>query len=262
MKKYLFIIFICTGVPCLLIAQASKDITIYTSRDLHILKARLTDKITGKPGTGVRGFVTIPGPRFQMRTAVSDENGNLNFMMTEMTGGKHLIFETDTQKDSNYIFSLNKPIFQKYPYEPLEGTDDQAIDTLAFYGKPDKKYLLDDYVRFPTLEEVFREYVIEVRFSKVRNDLHFSVLNTPFRLYFDEEPLILLDGVPVFDYKKLMALDPLKIKKLEVIARKYYYGSLVCNGIISLFSYEGDLGGYTLHPNALLMEYEGPASSK
>ncbi len=36
------------------------------------------------------------------------------------------------------------------------------IDTLPFYVKPDVSYLLDDYVRFTTMEEVLREYVAPV----------------------------------------------------------------------------------------------------
>jgi hypothetical protein len=265
MRKYSMIPFciLIAGVSMGQVTLNTKEITVFAGSDLQLLKARISDKVTGNPVKGIRGYVIVPGEQFQMRTSISDDNGNLFFPMTGMEGPRHLIFETNTQKDSNYIFSLNKPILQRYPAEPLEKNADNAMDdSLVFYGKPDKRYLLDDYVRFPTLEEVFREYVLEVRISKIRNEYHFAVINTPFRLYFNEEPLILLDGVPVFDYKKLMAIDPLKIKKMEVVARKYYYGSLVCNGIVSLFSYDGDLGGYTLHPNALLMEYEGPASSK
>ena len=41
-----------------------------------------------------------------------------------------------------------------------------SIDTLAFYYEPYKTYLLDNYTRFTTMEEVLREYVVEVNVGK------------------------------------------------------------------------------------------------
>jgi hypothetical protein len=44
-----------------------------------------------------------------------------------------------------------------------------ALDSVAFYGKPDATYYLDNYVRFVTLEEVLREYVINMDVTKSRD---------------------------------------------------------------------------------------------
>jgi hypothetical protein len=86
---------------------------------------------------------------------------------------------------------------------------------------------------------------------------HFSVRNTPYKLYFEEAPLVLLDGVPVADINKIMALDPLKLKKLEVVARRYFVGSRAVNGIVSYTSYKGDLAGVELGKQALALEQAG-----
>ena len=40
------------------------------------------------------------------------------------------------------------------------------IDTSTFYLQPSKTYLLDDYTRFQTLEEVLREYVAMVNVTR------------------------------------------------------------------------------------------------
>ena len=74
---------------------------------------------------------------------------------------------------------------------------------------------------------------------------------------FDHDPLILLDGVPVFDIDKLMTLDPLKIRKLDMIHRKYFLGAANFDGIMNWITYKGDLGGYTLDPHATVVDYEG-----
>ena len=49
----------------------------------------------------------------------------------------------------------------------------------------------------------------------------------------------------------------MKIKKIEVVARKYYWGNLTCYGIVSFSTYEGDLAGYELDPAALVVEFQG-----
>jgi hypothetical protein len=130
-------------------------------------------------------------------------------------------------------------------------------DSTAFYGKPDRKYFLDDYTRFYTMEEVMREYVPEVRVRKQKEDFHFRVEDRVHKLYFNDDPLVLLDGVPVFNTNNIVAFDPLKIKKMEIVGRKFYSGALVTNGIVSYSTYEGDLGGFQLDPNAVILEYEG-----
>jgi hypothetical protein len=43
-----------------------------------------------------------------------------------------------------------------------------------------------------------------------------------------------------------MAIDPLKIRNIQVVSKKYYFGSKVLNGIVSFTSYDGDLAGYSI----------------
>jgi hypothetical protein len=128
---------------------------------------------------------------------------------------------------------------------------------LPFYGLPDEKYKLDDFTRFPVMEEVMREYVPGVFVRKRKDGFHFRVADKPHKAVFETNPLVLLDGVPVFNLNKIMAFDPLKIKKLEVITSRYFHGPLVFDGLVSYTTYQGDLGGFPLDPKALLMEYEG-----
>jgi hypothetical protein len=130
-------------------------------------------------------------------------------------------------------------------------------DSTAFYGQPDHKYFLDDYTRFITMEEVIREYVSGVSVRRRRQKFHLAVVNEPRHSIFDDDPLILLDGVPIFDADKIMAFDPLKTKKIEVVTKQYFLGAASESGIVSFFTYQGDLAGFQLDPNALVVEYDG-----
>lgn len=266
MKKCLIILTLL--IPVASFAQRvpfgifAQKIKVETTKPLLSLKAKLVDKTTGKPVGRTLAYLTIPGPVFEMRTATSDMDGNVTFLLKSPDAPRQLIFQTNSLTDSNIVFELGEPLAQtlqtdKYPMKMRE-----VGDTLPFFGKADHEYLLDDYVRFPTMEEVMREFVQEVRVRKVRNGFHLEVMNEPHLVYFDTEPLVLLDGIPVFDTNVLMAIDPLKIRSIQVVSRKYYFGTSVLSGIISFSSYNGDLAGYQLPGHALVRDFNAGTSVK
>ena len=133
----------------------------------------------------------------------------------------------------------------------------ENLDTTSFYGIPDRAYNLDDFTRFQTMEEVLREYVEDVRVRREGNHFIFKVRNRLFGTYFEEDPLTLVDGIPVSDPAKVIALDPAKIKRIEVVMHNYYVGSSVFAGIVNVKSYSGEVGATQIDPNALVIEFEG-----
>jgi len=84
----------------------------------------------------------------------------------------------------------------------------------------------------------------------------FKVVNTTRNTVYDNEPLVLLDGVPIFDTDKFMRMDPLKIMHLDVVSGKYFVGSLSFEGIVSYKTYPGDLGGFQFSPETLILDYD------
>jgi len=61
----------------------------------------------------------------------------------------------------------------------------------------------------------------------------------------------------VFNINKIFTIDPLKVRKLEVMPFRYYYGPSEEEGIFSFTTYKGDLGGVELDPRAIVVDYEG-----
>jgi hypothetical protein len=107
------------------------------------------------------------------------------------------------------------------------------------------------------MEEVLREYVEDVRVRKEGTKFNFKVRNRLFGTYFEEDPLILLDGIPIGDASKIIALDPLKIRRIEVVTHNCYVGSSVFEGVVNVKSYSGEIGATQIDPNALVVEFEG-----
>jgi hypothetical protein len=254
----------------------------------HILSGKLTNSKTGAAVANINSFLTIPGTETKFYTANSDNDGNVRFDLKNFYNEGEIIWQTNSAIDSIYSFKISNPFvnhisgngvsdfsLQKYnlvamtnhyKYSQIQsnysGRKNRKFmptnsDTTAFYGKPDYSYLLDNYVRFTSMEEVIREYVlpVNVRKSGGKNQLH--VLDKLKQDFFETEPLILLDGLPVFDTEKLLKYDPLKIKKLEVISGKYFLRNMAFDGIVNFITYTGQLTGFELDPKAVLIDYEG-----
>jgi hypothetical protein len=233
-------------------------------------------------------FLASPDKTVRTYVSRSNNNGEVLFEVDDFFGPRRIIVQTDTRYDSTQQLSIQNPFAEKHvlnsmlPFTFSAQHHDQLLDrsvamqvqdiyhkheairfakgvndTTAFFGRPDEKYELDDYTRFPVMEEVMREYVIGVMVRKRKEGFEFRVLDRPNKGQFSADPLILLDGVPVFTTDEIMNFDPRKIKTLDVMARKYYLGSYTAYGIVSYSTYDGDLGGFELNPKSLSLNYEG-----
>ena len=253
-----------------------------------IITGTVVDTRTGAPAADIHAYLSVPGTRSQFASAVSGQEGQVTFEMKDLYGSQEIIVQTNTQEDSLYRVEIENPFLEKYTGTPLPPfslsrdwssllTDNSvaaqvvnnyygarlkqlhfpAVDTSLFYYKADNTYLLDDYTRFTTMEEVLREYVVLMLVQKRHGHFHLPVYDMSNAVSFEEDPLILLDGVPVFDIDRLMAMDPLKIRRLDMVHRKFFYGNSRFDGIMNWTTYKGDLGGYTLDPRATVVDYEG-----
>ncbi len=253
----------------------------------HIIQGIVTDS-TGSPSSRVKTFLSSPGKNIQVYGSISNDEGLVKYEMKDFKGPRRIIVQTDLTYDSTSRIKIQSPfsnqsvtrslrdlelspslekdivsrsvsmqvqdIFYREKNTEIKNT---AIDTTAFYGKADATYFLDDYTRFTVMEEVMREYVPSVMVRKRRDGFHFMVLDNVNKSLFRENPLVLLDGIPVFDINKIMEFDPLKVKKLEVITRRYYFGVLAFAGIVSYTTFSGDLQGFPLDPKSVVLDYEG-----
>lgn len=252
----------------------------------HLISAKVTNTITGHPAEDVLVYLSVPGKRVQLYASKSDSLGRLIFNTKQLFGPGEIIAQTNSERDSTFRIDVLSPFSEQYTKYNMPGINitpgmqktleehslamqvqniyagnkikqfyDPGVDSSGFFGKPYKTYLLDNYTRFTTMEEVLREYIREVNVVQSHKRYHIKVLND--KGFLDGDPLVMLDDVPVFNIDKVIAIDPLKVKKLEVIRDRYYYGPSVQEGILSYTTYKGDLGGVEMDPHAVVLDYEG-----
>jgi len=249
-----------------------------------VIDGKINDEFNN-PAKNANVILTVPGENFQLASTISNASGNLLFNVKKFYGSDNIIITAD----SNYKTTIASSYSNKFSNQPWSAykfpqpwknqvlfrsinaqTDNaylinekqhsylySAEDTSLFYGTPDKRYYLDDYTRFITMEEVMREYVAEVHVRKEADQFHYKVLDFLTKTFSENDPLILLDGMPVADAGRIIEFDPLKIKRLDVVARKYYYGNIIADGIVSYTTYHGDLADFHLKAGELVIKFDG-----
>lgn len=241
----------------------------------------------GAPAPGIMAYLAAPSRAARFYPATSRADGLLYFEPKDWYGPQTVTLQTDWRRDSTYQLTLLAPYSERYAARPaaalvlapaltadltrrhlqaqLQNTyfgryrqyGRPPRDTVAFYGQPPVRYNLDDYTRFKVLEEVLREYVQGVFVRQRKDGFHLPMADQSGRGMFEADPLVLLDGVPLFNLNKLMAFDPLRIQRLAVFTNRYFYGGEEHEGLLSFTTYQGNLQGFALDPRALLEEYEG-----
>jgi hypothetical protein len=256
-----------------------------------LVTGKITNRITGAAAGGIPVWLSAPGEKFSLAHAVSNKDGLLQWDMGKIYGASELVVQTGNPvTDSLYRIDLSpafsEPVPQKNipPFRLPAGTRDQLLlhsigaqaqnayqpdrfqhfvqpllaDTGNFYGYPDVSYLLDDYTRFTTMEEVMREYIRQVRVRNNNGNFSFYAQSDQANeIFFESSPLVLLDGVPISDMNKIIQFDPLKIRRIEIMTKRYLLDDSIFQGIINYSTYKGDLAGFLLDRNVSIQEFEG-----
>ena len=232
----------------------------------HLITGKLTPK---GQGTSKRNILaSIPGSDFVFHATVTDQNGNFALIINRIPESSNMIFQVQNDDIDNYAVKIDDPFlgdYSRFKTAPLLiDTGLQAIvderniytqienayyssmkdsvpltPSTSFYNLPGKIYKLDDFTRFPAMEDIFREYIPEVVVRRSRGTFSLQAVSPGVGDPPSGEPLMLIDGVPILNTNTFMAYDPLKIERIEIVKEKYFYGSLYIDGIVSLKTYKG-----------------------
>ena len=231
-------------------------------------------------------FLSVPSKITQLYSAQSNVNGILNFRAKEISGKSEIVLQHLGQTQQKYVYSLISPFTKTYPASPLqplklaEKTEDlihtysvhqQVASTfnppasyrrtnnpsLSVFGHADKTYIMSDYVKFPVLEDVLREYVVEVIVRRREKKTSMYVLDKENQIFFESDPLILVDGVPVFDTERIIRLQAQYFEKVDIVMEKFYFGIFSFTGIVSFTTSDGLSNGTKVNPEAVVLDYDG-----
>ncbi len=267
-----------------ILQNTQKEFKYLPEYESQLITGKVVNKTTLTPAEGIGVYLSMPGKEFSFTAAITNNKGEFVAVMPKVSNKTSLIAQTNNRTDSNYRIDINSAYWNNFsslktPEFSIQKSVENELNNYGlsvqsdyiynpkpiylqtfhytpFYTNSDNTYLLDNYTRFTTMEEVMREYVIGISVRKKSGKFIFNSLDAPRFQFFHTDPLILLDGVPVFDADNIMATDPLKIQKIDLVTRKFFYSSFAFDGIVSYTSYNGKMATSALNKESLLIDYD------
>ena len=139
--------------------------------------------------------------------------------------------------------------------------DDLGSNIHRIFDERDRvRYVLDDYRRFPLMEELFIEFIGEIRVRRVDGKRELQVRTPDHRdgFYFPSgSALVLLDGVPVLDHERLLAYDPLLVQYVDIYGNTYFFGTRSYAGVVNFVTYKGTLPSMKFADNVRIVDFQG-----
>ena len=245
----------------------------------HLIQAKVASR-----DTALTYFLSLHGTKSALFTDHIDEDGLLTFDAGGLRHWDRLILQLEngsemaglelvsplikttfhpnfkfpelalTQEDLPFLQSFLKATVVQQAY--LEESNQDFLEVVTGFVA-DYNYGLDDYTRFEDVETILKEYVPSVAVRLKDKKKTFRLLNEADKSVFDDNPLILVDAMPVFDSDLLAAFNPKFLQRLEVLNREFYLNDRTYPGVLSFSSYANNFGLFPLAPAARFFDYPG-----
>ncbi|TDP03784.1 hypothetical protein [Flavobacterium sp. 245] len=230
--------------------------------------------------------LSIVGKNSELKLAKTDDQGRFLFILEKENPNSNIIVQVLESGKEDYVIEIDKQKaldfsnltfptvqfnsdFQKNITDRLISTQvenayydikkDSLINPVVgapFFGTSSEEFKLDDFTRFPNMEETITEILKGVYYRKYNNEYSIHVFDYDENYESSIPALIVVDGLIIENLNEFFAFNPKLIYKVNVVRGIYYYGSKSFNGIVSFTTKNGDYdtklkGQFIIRPEIL-----------
>lgn len=270
------------GFNTLQFSQKSENVVIQSNvKEGIVIEGTITDLKTAKPFKNAVVYLSIPDsiPGFQY--FVTAEDGRFSFQIEKYYGKIPVVIQCFAKEKSNLLkitlddrnnLKIALPLFEPRTFTPefrksVEKTTDaitfrkifnqQEItvqpapiikrDAYPYYGNPTKTIDPHLFIDLPNFNEISKELLPGVKFRNYNRVPTLQVFNAAQQFYFENQPLILLDGIPIRDLNVIKDMGTKDIAKVEIVQNERFYDDLIFPGVIAIYTSKAD---YTRVPES------------
>ena len=117
---------------------------------------------------------------------------------------------------------------------------ERKAEAYPYYGKPSNTVDPQLFIDLPNFTEISRELLSGVKFRNYNNEPTLQVMNSGVHNYFAEQPLILIDGIPIRDLNVIKNMGTVDIDRIEVCQSERFYGDLRFPGVVAIYTAKAD----------------------
>ena len=251
----------------------------------HIISGKIIDISTNPASTeeNILSLLGFVGDQVRLFGGTVKEGGNVSFFTKRITGSREMAVSTSSSFGNKYRINIESPftshremnmpefvINRQWQEQLLQRSigmqvmyaytaDSMSrVDTTYSYfrHKPDRSFILEEYTRFNTMEEVVVEFIPPLRFRQYNNKRFLSVLMNENNK-FSSNSMVLLDGIPIMENDIIFNYNPLLVYKIDVYKDKFVFGNNHFEGMVFLTTYQHDYPGLVLDESTQIFDYEG-----
>ena len=237
----------------------------------QLISGYLRSKLNDDPIRNEEISLSFVGKTALCQFSKTDEKGEFKFAIKE-SGQKEIVIQPLSSDITGYYIELNQPFSNKFSkFKPVDFyLDSSRIDAINkvivgmqvnsiyepfkqktadeyrplvpdFFGKPESTIKTADYIELTSLREIVKEIIPNVYTLKQNGKYDFKLVNKFKGQPFESKPLVLVDGVPVYDFEKVLGINSKEIERTDVVNTRYFYSDNVFDGIISFITKKGNL---------------------
>jgi hypothetical protein len=255
--------------------------------DGHIISGVIKNSVSGDPLAKENIVLSFVGKTALCRFTKTDENGRFIFVAPE-DGIRELVIQPVSSGPDQYFIELDNPFpdsfSRSYPntftldtgmlevinnavismqvkriYDsslPAKPESPAKTSINDFFGRPDYTTRMSNFIQLASLREAIKEIVPGAVTTSRKGK---TVINTIYKNNLQIEtrnPLVIVDGVPVFDHEKVLNITGDKIEKIDVLNTEYIISGIALGGIINITTYDGDLSVIEFEKPVFRQEFE------
>ncbi|PKP32341.1 MAG: hypothetical protein CVU00_11755 [Bacteroidetes bacterium HGW-Bacteroidetes-17] len=249
------------------------------------LSGTIIDKTTKLPKANISVYLSAFNKNPQIHVSTSRQNGEFIFSLNNLEDNQDIFLCPKADKDDKLELKINNDFTLYFPETsniPLSiNTSHKNLvkemnvnrQTNNIYGietaakqKPKNIYplnikesqstiLLADYIDTKSLETVFKELIPFCSVRKSKDEYSLLIINN-IHSFYSEDPLILIDNIPVFNVNELLKIPPAKIEKIELNYALVMLGDNIFQGIIRLTTNTDNFGGMKMPEGSTFLKYQ------
>lgn len=105
-----------------------------------------------------------------------------------------------------------------------------------FYGEPTKQFDPDLFIDLPDFKEISREILNGVQYRDRKGEISIRMLDYGSHSVFNDQPFMLLDGVPVFDPEIFSDMGTSQIESVDAVFYRRFFGDLSFSGVLAVYT--------------------------
>ena len=232
-----------------------------------LLSGKVAD-ISGSPVTNVLVTLSAGNNQAWFDYYFTGESNDFHFFLKDVYGNTEVVFQVVSNSKTEYLIQLennyirrkdlitgrlkvlkqeqvefiNTAVNASYAhrlFNPPGSVQNEFFEiparfSMPFYGNPTLRIVPDEFIDLPDFREIARELLPGFQYRIKNGEIIFRMINQQQKVIFEDEPLRLINGIPVFKNELFAGLKSTDISYIDLVQNERIFGDLILKGVLEV----------------------------